>query len=207
LYHCVKDLSGIGGVARPVIFHRLDKDTSGLIIIAKNDLSHQKLVQQFKEREIEKVYYALVCGEIAHENGLIDAEIGRSINDRKKMSVGDTGFARAAQTKFSVVKRFFDGQLGNYTLCRIKLITGRTHQIRVHFASIDHPLVGDRLYGNKKNNNLFEKQFGLKRQFLNAQELHFFHPLTQVKLDFVIDFPNDLAEVLKGLKNEKKEVS
>ena len=198
LYHVGDGFKGIGGVLRPGIVHRLDKDTSGLIVVAKSDVAHQGLVSQFKKRTIKKNYQALLLGKLPQDKGRIDADIGRSVKDRKKMSVNGLN-AKEASTEFRVMERF-SGGLGEFTLVDVKLLTGRTHQIRVHFESLGFPLVGDKHYGNDKMNKIVEQHFGLDRQFLHAYSLKFDHPISQKKLDLCIDLANDLEKVLKGLR-------
>lgn len=206
LYHCGKDLSGIGGVARPGIVHRLDKDTSGLLIVAKTDLAHQALVKQFKSHQVEKRYYALVCGEIKERAGLIEGAIARASSDRKKMMVSNSNIAKPAKTKFHVLKHFElqenQDLSSQFTFCDIELLTGRTHQIRVHFQSINHPLIGDQTYGNARLNKLFEREFSLKRQFLHAYSLKFIHPTMGKMLEWKSDLPQDLENVLEVLRKK-----
>ncbi len=197
LAHVGAGLRGIGGVLRPGIVHRLDKDTSGLIIIAKSDLTHQRLVEMFKNRQIKKKYMALVCGNITEEKGRIEAPIGRSPYNRKKMAL-DGIKAREAITEFAVLERFKIKE-GDFTLVDINLLTGRTHQIRVHFQSIKHALVGDKTYGNEKVNEVFRYRYGLERQFLQAYQMSLLHPITQKKLDLRIGLADDLRLVVENL--------
>jgi len=196
LYHSDK-LSGIGGVQRPGIIHRLDKDTSGLLIVAKNDKSHMELSKQLKKREIKRYYLALVCGSWKTDSGTIDAPIGRGFKDRKKMTIAGKA-CREAVTHFKVVERFKE-----YSLLEVRLDTGRTHQIRVHMAYAKHPIVGDPEYGFRKHQNqgLVEEGIDLKRQFLHAYRLEFIHPGSGEKLEFKNDLPVDLQEVLKKLRD------
>lgn len=186
LYHC-KDLSGIGGVVRPGIVHRLDKQTSGLIVVAKNDFTHQELSKQFKDRKIKKHYIALVHGVIEGEGDLIEARIGRHPKRRKKMAV--IGKGRAAISYYKVLKRS-----NKYTLVDVKLKTGRTHQIRVHMASIGHPLVGDPTYGHRK------EDFKTNGQMLHAKTLGFEHPRTKKFVQFEAELPKDMEELIKKLQ-------
>jgi 23S rRNA pseudouridine1911/1915/1917 synthase len=192
-------LKGIGGVLRPGIVHRLDKDTSGLIVVAKTDLAHQKLSDMFKDRKVEKHYLALVTGNIKEDRGQIILPIGRHPSQRKKMVVDGLN-AREAKTEFEVVKRFKTRAAGDFTLLDVRLHTGRTHQIRVHFQSIRHPLVGDLTYGIDKTNNWFEEKFGLRRQFLHAFKLEFVHPITKKRISLKIDLPSDLIKITEELE-------
>jgi 23S rRNA pseudouridine1911/1915/1917 synthase len=193
LNHC-KDLSGIGGVQRPGIVHRLDKDTSGLLVVAKNDLAHQSLAKQFKDKTVFKQYLALVHGHMKEDSGTISDPIGRHPVKRKKMAVigtrdeerGKKG--REAITHFKIKERF-----KHYTLLEIILETGRTHQIRVHLTSIGYPLVGDPIYGSKKN------EFGIKSQMLHSAKLAFLHPRTGERLEFSAPLPADMAKIVEKL--------
>jgi 23S rRNA pseudouridine1911/1915/1917 synthase len=198
LYHVGDGFKGIGGVLRPGIVHRLDKDTSGLIIVAKSDVTHQGLIKQFKDRTIKKSYKALLIGNLPQSQGRIEADIGRSTHDRKKMGVNGLN-AKEAITEFKVLERFSSG-LGDFTLVDVKLLTGRTHQIRVHFESMGFPLVGDKHYGKERVNKIIEQHFGLGRQFLNAYALSFEHPVSKKKLDLKVGLADDLEAVLKGLR-------
>ena len=183
---CKDSLSGIGGEIRPGIVHRLDKDTSGLLIIAKNDKTHINLSEQIKNREIIKKYIALVRGVIMENSATIDMPIGRSSKDRKKMSVRKDG--KNAVTHFNVIKRY-----NGYTLLDIKIDTGRTHQIRVHMAEIGHPIVGDYVYSNGKN------PFGVEGQMLHAKSLEFRHPITGKDMKLEAQLPQYFEEVLSKL--------
>lgn len=182
LFH-IADLSGINGELRPGIVHRLDKDTSGVMVVAKNDTAHRHLAEQIKEHTINREYTALVHGNIKEENGIIEAPIGRSHNDRKKMAV--VGDGRHAVSHYLVLERF-----GDYTLVRVKLMTGRTHQIRVHFSYIRHPVVGDPVYGPEK------KHLGLDSQALHASLLGFVHPLTGEYMEFTSPLPPYFEDLL-----------
>lgn len=184
---CKDSLSGIGGEIRPGIVHRLDKDTSGLIIIAKNDKSHINLSQQIKNHEVKKTYIALVRGVVKENEATINMPIGRSEKDRKKMAVSKKG--RIAITHFKVIKRY-----ENYTLLEIQIETGRTHQIRVHMSYIGYPLVGDVVYSNGKN------PFGVTGQMLHAKNLVFKHPITNKELNLEAPLPEYFEEVLNKLK-------
>jgi 23S rRNA pseudouridine1911/1915/1917 synthase len=200
LYKC-HDLSGIGGEVRPGIVHRLDKGTSGVMVVAKNDAAHISLSNQFKSRTVEKKYYALVYGKIPNETGEIKEAIGRHSSDRKKMSV-KAKHGRSAETYYKVSKRF-----GNdMTFVDIKLGSGRTHQIRVHFSYIGHPLIGDETYGGKaikrlKNNMLSDVIKLISRPFLHAYYLSFSHPCTGKKVEFKSELPPDLKGALNELSH------
>lgn len=183
------DLAGIGGVERPGIVHRLDRDTSGLMLVAKNDLAHASLAAQLKDRTLAREYLALVHGTPPSEDGIIDAPIARSPRDRKKMAVVPGG--RAARTRFRVERR-----LGEYTLLRLRLETGRTHQIRVHLAHLRVPVVGDPVYGRKGD----RAAFGLERQFLHAAHLEFDQPVTGERMAFDDPLPVELQNVLERLE-------
>ncbi|MEK7523473.1 MAG: RluA family pseudouridine synthase [Patescibacteria group bacterium] len=180
------------------LVHRLDKDTSGILVLAKSEAMHAKLSQQWKERKVEKQYLALVRGRFEVSEGAIEAPIRRSIKDRKKMAVSSRPGSRPAVTKFKVQETFRD-----VSLIQAFPKTGRTHQIRVHFESIGHPIVGDHVYGDSKLNKKFEQQFGLKRQFLHAEKLSFVHPRTQKKLEFTAKIPGDLQGVVDGLEKQR----
>ncbi len=185
LYH-VKDLSGINGVARPGIVHRIDKDTSGLLMIAKNDEAHTALAEELKAKKSLRKYLAIVHGNLPNDRGVIDAPIGRSEKDRKKQAVTVKG--KDAVTRFQVVERF-----GDYTLVELTLETGRTHQIRVHMAYIGHPVAGDEVYGPRKT----LKGHG---QFLHAQTLGFTHPKTGELVTFTVPAPAIFQETLEKLR-------
>jgi len=186
LFH-IKDLSGINGELRPGIVHRLDKDTSGVMMVAKNDAAHRHLAEQIKEHSINREYTALVHGNIKEESGIIEAPIGRSHSDRKKMAVVADG--RPAVSNYRVLERF-----GDYTLVRVKLMTGRTHQIRVHFSYIRHPVVGDPVYGPDK------KHLGLDSQALHASLLGFIHPAHGEYMEFTSPLPDYFERVLTKLR-------
>lgn len=183
---CKGSLSGIGGEIRPGIVHRLDKDTSGLIIVAKNDKAHINMSEQIKERNVKKTYIALVRGNVPEEEATINMPIGRSTKDRKKMAVTKNG--KQAITHFKVLKRY-----SKYTLLEIKIETGRTHQIRVHMAEIGYPVVGDAVYSNGKN------EFGIEGQMLHAYKLEFMHPITNKHMELTAPLPQYFEEVLKKL--------
>ncbi|MCR5462686.1 MAG: RluA family pseudouridine synthase [bacterium] len=190
LMYQIKDLSGINGVNRPGIVHRIDKDTSGLLMVAKNDIAHQSLVSQLMNKTTNRLYVALVYGVIENNLGRINAPIGRDKLDRKKMAVVEDG--KEAITNFRVLERF-DG----YTLVECKLETGRTHQIRVHMKYIGHPLVGDPLYGPKK-------VIGTTGQFLHAKLIGFNHPRTNEYMEFTRDIPDNFKEILEKLRKGEK---
>ena len=182
LYHC-KDLSGINGVTRPGIVHRIDKDTSGVLVVAKNDNSHNKLAEQLKDHSMTRVYVALVEGIIKQDEGTINAPLARHPVDRIKIAVVPEG--RNAVTHFKVIKRY-----SSSTLVECRLETGRTHQIRVHMAHIGHPLVGDPVYGYKK------QKFNLEGQMLHAKKLGFIHPSKGVYMEFDTDLPEHFKKLL-----------
>ena len=185
-----KDLSGIGGKLRPGIVHRIDKDTSGLIIVAKNDKAHKNLSEEIKNHEVTKIYTCLVRGNISEDDATIDMPIGRDKNDRKKMAVTEDG--KKAITHFRVLKRY-----GNYTLLRVKIDTGRTHQIRVHMAKIGHPIIGDEVYSNGKN------EFNVHGQMLHSTYLKFKHPVTGKELELEAPLPQYFQDVLEQLKERQ----
>ena len=185
---CKDSLSGIGGEIRPGIVHRLDKDTSGLLIIAKNDVAHLNMSNQIKDRQVKKVYYALVRGVVSENEATINMPIARSTKDRKKMAVAKNG--KEAITHFKVLERF-----NKYTLLEVKIDTGRTHQIRVHLSEIGHPVVGDEVYSNGKN------EFGVKGQLLHAKSLDFKHPITGKEMHLESELPEEFENVLKQLHN------
>ncbi len=205
LAHCGKSLSGIGGVARPGIVHRLDKDTSGLMVVAKNDMAHQALTRQFADRSLSRVYNALVWGLPNPLAGAIEGAIGRHPRARQKMAVVARG-GKPALTHYKVVKNYG----GVASLVECKLATGRTHQIRVHMAHIKHPVVGDPVYGRRrfsagKAQNHAEKGIvglleGMNRQALHAAEIRFIHPRTGKTMTFKAPLPEDMAGLLKRLK-------
>lgn len=190
LYHCT-DLSGINGVLRPGIVHRIDKDTTGLIIVAKNDKAHRSLGEQLQTKTVSRKYYALVHGVIEHEFGTIDAPIGRDPKDRQKMCVTSTN-SKDARTHFQVVERFKD-----YTLVECKLETGRTHQIRVHMQFIKHPVVGDEKYA-------YRKTMKVGGQLLHAHEIEFVHPTTNETVVLNAPLPEVFSDVLKMLREAEK---
>ncbi len=196
LHHCQGSLSGIGGVARPGIVHRLDKETSGCLVVAKNDEAHLALSRQFAAREVGKIYNAIACGELARESGEIRAAIARHPTHRKRMAVRDDNSGRAAHTSYRVLE-----QLNVATFVEAQLHTGRTHQIRVHFQFLGHPLVGDLTYGARQNKNLTELTgYEPPRVMLHARELSFVHPQTGMEMSFEALLPKDFREALKLLR-------
>lgn len=190
MYHCRGDLSGINGDLRPGIVHRIDMDTTGSLIVCKNDAAHQSLAKQLKEHSINRVYVAVVYGNIKEDKGIVDAPIGRHPTERKRMSTHARN-AREAVTHYEVIERF-----KGYTYIKCRLETGRTHQIRVHMASIGHPLVGDPVYGPRKN--LFPE---LQGQALHAKTLGFIHPTTKKYMEIEAPIPEYFKVLLKKLGN------
>jgi 23S rRNA pseudouridine1911/1915/1917 synthase len=188
LAHCKGELSGIGGVARPGIVHRIDKDTSGLLMVAKTDLAHQSLVEQLKEHSVERVYVAVVHGVIPHEHGTVDAPLGRDPNHRQRMTVIHKN-SKHAVTHFTVLER-----LKNASLVECRLETGRTHQIRVHMKYIGYPLIGDPVYGPKKDNH------PITGQALHAKVIGFTHPRTGERIRVEAELPADMENLIHTLK-------
>lgn len=196
LHHCKGQLSGIAGVARPGIVHRLDMDTSGCIVVAKTNEAHLNLAAQFEERRTTKIYRAIVCGELRNETGEIQIGIARHPTHRKRMAATEGANAREAWTSFKIVER-----LRNATHVECRLHTGRTHQIRVHFQYVGHPLVGDTVYGTKQNARLKTlTRYAAPRQMLHAWKLGLLHPITQKPLNFEAPFPEDYEKALKSLR-------
>ena len=196
LFHCGSSLSGIGGVIRPGIVHRIDKDTSGLLVVAKNDKAHLALSAQLKDHTISRVYHAIACGNFKDDSGTVNAPIGRHPNDRKKMAVIRSGAgARPAVTHYTVLERF-----GAFTYIRCVLETGRTHQIRVHMASIGHPLLGDAVYGGAGTKFEASHRALINGQCLHAKELTFIHPSTGKKVDFTCPLPENFTLLLEKLR-------
>ncbi len=187
MYHCGDSLSGINGVIRPGIVHRIDKDTSGLLVVAKNDTAHRGLAEQIKEHSFTRVYNTVVVGNIKDDFGTIDAPIGRHPKDRKKQAVTDKN-SKNAVTHFEVLGRY-----NGFTFLKVKLETGRTHQIRVHMAYRGTPVAGDVVYGNPK------KTFGLNGQCLNASTIGFVHPITGEYLEFTTDLPEYFKDFLRRI--------
>ncbi len=188
LSYCKDSLSGIGGEIRPGIVHRLDKDTSGLIVVAKNDNAHVNISNQIKNHSVTKIYTALVKGNISENEATIDMPIGRSNIDRKKMAVKKDG--KEAVSHIKVIKRY-----GDYTLIHVKIDTGRTHQIRVHMSQIGHPVVGDEVYSNGKN------EFGVHGQMLHSTILEFTHPNSKERMHLEAELPQYFKDVLELLDN------
>ena len=189
LAHC-DDLSGIGGVSKPGIVHRLDKGTTGLLVVAKTDKAHRSLSKQFKNKTVKKIYVALVRGIVQLDNGIVKLPIGRDKKDRKKMAV-DIEDGKDAITQYKVVERFKSS-----TLLEVTLLTGRTHQIRVHMAYMGHPIIGDERYGAKKDE--------YKRPMLHAKTIGFTHPITGKYVEFTSDLPKDMKKAIKAAKAEGK---
>ena len=190
LYHCKDSLSSINGILRPGIVHRIDMDTSGLLVVCKNDEAHRSIAAQLKEHSIERTYHAIVYNNITEGEGTVDAPIGRSPSDRKKMAVNYKN-GKPAVTHYKVLERF-----GDLTYIKCNLETGRTHQIRVHMASINHPLLGDFVYGPEKN------RFGVRGQVLHAKSLGFIHPSTHEYMQFDSEIPEYFAKILEKLAKQ-----
>lgn len=188
LFHC-KDLSGINGIIRPGIVHRIDKDTSGILVVAKNDEAHNKLSEQLKNHSMKREYYALIEGRLKNDSGTINKPIGRNKKDRLKMGIVEDG--KLAVTHYEVLERY-----NGYTLIKCILETGRTHQIRVHMSSIGFPLVGDPLYGFKR------QKFKLDGQMLHAKTLGFIHPETSEYMEFNSELPKYFINIIDKLRNE-----
>lgn len=187
LYHCGSSLSGINGVIRPGIVHRIDKDTSGLLVVAKDDIAHKGLAEQIKAHSFTRVYNTVVVGNVKDDTGTVDAPIGRHPKDRKKQAVTDKN-SKNAVTHFEVLERF-----NGFTFLKVKLETGRTHQIRVHMAYRGTPVAGDTVYGNPK------KTYGLQGQCLNASTIGFIHPITGDYLEFTSELPQYFQDFLRRI--------
>ncbi|MDF2379006.1 MAG: RluA family pseudouridine synthase [Candidatus Gracilibacteria bacterium] len=198
LFHCGDRLSGIGGELRPGIVHRLDKDTSGILVVAKHDESHRDLAQQIQNREVEKFYLTLVNGLMENNHATIDAPLLKTqVRGKNKVIVSPGEDAKNSTTHFWVNETYE----GRFSLLKVQIITGRMHQIRVHLSSINHSVIGDTLYGNHKANTEF-KQRGLSRQFLHAYQLKFKHPRTHKMVEFTAPLPDDLQNILDGMNTE-----
>lgn len=196
-----KVAEGVGEALRPGIVHRLDKDTSGLLLVAKTQTAFDSLSAQFKKRSVKKKYLALVYGALLHAEGIIDAPLARSIGDRKKMGLARGKGGKKAISAYKVLKEFKIDKKTIVSLLEIEIKTGRTHQIRVHMAALDHPVIGDTSYGIASFNGSFSAKFGLKRQFLHAYTLELAHPVTGKALNFKSDLADDLNGVI-GKLNE-----
>ena len=195
LHHCRDSLSGIGGVARPGIVHRIDKDTSGLLVVAKSDKAHEGLAHQFSTHNIDRLYSAIVYGIPNPAAGIVDTWIGRSNSDRKKMAVHPDGRGKRAVTHYRVIDR-----MRGAALVECRLQTGRTHQVRVHLTHLGHPLIGDPVYGReRKGFKSILETLGFKRQALHAKRLGFIHPVSGEKLSFDSALPTDMQELLSEL--------
>jgi 23S rRNA pseudouridine1911/1915/1917 synthase len=200
LHHCAGQLSGVGGVARPGLVHRLDKDTTGCLIAAKNDFTHHHLSAQFAGREVEKVYQAITCGRMTSETGLIDAAIVRHPTQRKRMTVTDAG-GRAARSGYRVLERW-----PHATWVEVMLHTGRTHQVRVHLWHLGFPVVGDLVYGKRPNARLKElTHYAAPRQLLHARQLGLVHPRTKKRLMFEAPLPEDFTRALLFFRTGQKD--
>ena len=196
LHHCAGQLSGIGGVARPGIVHRIDKDTSGLLVVAKTDKAHEGLAAQFSAHSIDRRYAAIVSGRPTPSTGTVNAWLGRSPSDRKKMAIQHEGRGKRAVTHYEVRE-----MLNEAALIECRLETGRTHQVRVHMAHIGHALVGDQVYGRPRrvHRPILEK-LGFRRQALHAERLGFIHPVNSIALSFQSEIPDDMQELLRHLR-------
>ena len=195
LHHCAGKLSGIGGVARPGIVHRIDKHTSGLLVVAKTDVAHEGLARQFAAHSIDRRYLAILNGVPAATGGIIDAPLARSAANRKKIAIVEGQRGKRAVTHWKRIKPLKDAALVE---CRLE--TGRTHQVRVHMASIGHPLLGDPVYGRSgKTHGKLLKELGFDRQALHAAELGFIHPVTKNRLSFSSPMPPDMQELMRAL--------
>ena len=206
LYHCKDSLSGIGGVIRPGIVHRIDKDTSGLLVVAKNDAAHAHLAEQLKTHDVSRIYYAIATGNFKDDGGTVAKPIGRHPTDRKKMAVitDPQRRAREAVTHYEVIERF-TLPTGRFTLIKCRLETGRTHQIRVHMASIGHALAGDEVYGGGKTKFEAANRHLIHGQCLHAGELELTHPETLEKMHFSAELPQNFAELLQKLRAQNIE--
>jgi 23S rRNA pseudouridine1911/1915/1917 synthase len=205
LHHCGNSLSGIGGVIRPGIVHRLDKDTSGLMVVAKHDKAHEMLSKQLKDRSLSRTYEAIVWGEMSDDRGVIEGNIGRHPKDRKKMAVVTVG-GKPARTHFNVLEGFYvenkEGKMLALTHVQCKLETGRTHQIRVHMAERGYPLVGDPVYGKKGLNGLPDVLAGFQRQALHARAIGFIHPTSGAPVQFECPLADDMQHLLEIFRGQ-----
>ncbi len=192
MYHCRESLSGINGEIRPGIVHRIDMDTTGSLIVCKNDASHVEIAAQIKAHSVNRIYEGIVCGNLEQDEGIVQAPIGRDPKDRKKMAVTEKN-GKPAITHYQVLKRF-----GDYTYVQFRLETGRTHQIRVHMASIGHPLLGDAVYGSSKTAH------GLRGQTLHAKTIGFVHPSTHEYMEFSAPLPEYFEKILSNLNLYRK---
>ncbi len=196
LHHCAGQLSGIAGYARPGIVHRLDKDTSGCLVIAKNDVAHLGLSDQFRNRTLEKIYHAILCGDLPNAKGEISAAITRHPAHRRSMTIAEAGKGREARTGYRILER-----LRCATLVQVVLHTGRTHQIRVHFQHLGFPLAGDRVYGGRQNARLTtQTNFTAARQMLHAYSLSFKHPRSGEAISCVAPWPDDFKQAVLSLR-------
>ena len=203
LHHCRGQLSGIGGVARPGIVHRIDKDTSGLLVVAKTDAAHEGLARQFADHSIVRAYRAITCGVPMPPAGTVRGAIARSVHDRKKMALVADGRGKHAVTHYRTLSRLDGAGVGSAALIECRLETGRTHQVRVHLASIGHPLLGDPVYGRTPSSlRPIVARLGFRRQALHAAELGFVHPVTGQSLHFTSPTPVDMAMLLVELGGE-----
>ena len=197
LYHCGDSLSGVGGVARPGIVHRIDKDTSGLLVVAKNDFAHNALSEQLKTHTVWRVYHAIIVGNLREDSGTVNKPIARHPVDRKRMAIAKAGDGREAVTHFEVLERF-----GSFAHIRCRLETGRTHQIRVHMSSLGHPLLGDPVYGGDGTQFQARHRSLFAGQCLHAAELRLIHPRTGEERAFFSPLPANLDTVLALLRKE-----
>lgn len=195
LHHCAGQLSGIGGVARPGIVHRIDKDTSGLIVVAKSDVAHEGLAKQFFDHSIDRIYRAIVAGIPIPPIGTVDAALARSTSDRKKIAVTKDGRGKRAVTHFRVIQPF-----DRAALVECRLETGRTHQVRAHMAHIGHPLLGDGVYGRQGPHSALLRELGFQRQALHAAHLGFIHPVNGQHMAFDSEMPPDMQELFIKLR-------